>query len=143
MTQPDGEREPEAGDEDELWRSIVANYGDRAELTTDDLAAEPPPAVPSYDVDEGGAGPDADLLDEDRFVPPDPPPPPLPERPRLLAWLGVLVAPLVLLTGALTPIRFPQLVGLALVGWFVAGFGYLVATMPRGPRDPGDDGAVV
>ena len=30
-----------------------------------------------------------------------------------------------------------------LVASFVGGFIYLAASMPRGPRDPGDDGAVV
>ena len=29
----------------------------------------------------------------------------------------------------------------ALVAWFVGGFTYLVLQMPRGPRDPEDDGA--
>jgi hypothetical protein len=130
------EREPEAHDEDEQWRSIVDNYGDRPELPGTDLTSEPsPPAV---------AGPVADLapeLDDDRFVPPDPPPVPIPERPRLAAWLGVLIAPLLLLVSAAARIHLPGLVGFGLVAWFVAGFGYLVATMPRGPRDPGDDGA--
>ena len=33
------------------------------------------------------------------------------------------------------------IIGWALVGWFVGGFGYLVRHMPRSPRDPWDDGS--
>ena len=33
------------------------------------------------------------------------------------------------------------LVAYALIAWFVGGFTYLVLLMPRGPRDPDDDGA--
>ena len=32
-------------------------------------------------------------------------------------------------------------IGYLLVGGFVGGFVYLVTRMPRGPRDPADDGA--
>lgn len=130
------DREPGARDEDELWRSIVDNYGDRAELPDDEpTAARPPePAASSSEDTEP---------DPDRFVAPDPPMAPLPHGLRLVAWLGVLLAPLVMLAAAMAIFSLPRLVGLLLVGWFVGGFGYLVATMPRGPRDPGDDGAVV
>jgi hypothetical protein len=140
------EREPGARDEDELWRSIVDNYGDRPELTDEDVASLTPAAAP------GGApeaaadepGPDLDEADEaDAFVPPTPPPVPLPRGPRLVAWSGVLLGPVLMLLAALTRVTLPPFVGLAAVAWVVGGFGYLVATMPRGPRDPGDDGAVV
>jgi hypothetical protein len=37
----------------------------------------------------------------------------------------------------------PTSVAWLLIGGFLGGFGYLVAQMPRGPRDPFDDGAVL
>lgn len=139
------EREPDARDEDELWRSIVDNYGDRAELSPDELAAEARPAEgPAEPPTTDPGEPDVFLDDEvEEFVPPEPPPVPLPRGPRLAAWGGVLLGPLLMLLAALTRTTLPTLGGLALVSWFIGGFAYLVATMPRGPRDPGDDGAVV
>lgn len=140
------EREPGARDEDELWRSIVDNYGDRPDLTDEDVAslapAGAPAAAPESDrpsVDDG----DAETDEAEAFVPPQPPPVPLPRGPRLAAWGGVLLGPLLMLLAALTRVTLPPVVGLAVVAWVVGGFAYLVATMPRGPRDPGDDGAVV
>ena len=62
---------------------------------------------------------------------------------RLLAWAGVFVSPLVLLLATVLLIQLPSLVAWALVVGFLGGFGYLVAQMPRGPRDPFDDGAVL
>ena len=72
-----------------------------------------------------------------------PPPPPLPRVPkdRLAAWLGVFVSPILLLVAAVLRIPLPTIVAWLLVGAFLGGFGYLVAQMPRGPRDPFDDGA--
>jgi hypothetical protein len=134
-------------DDDEAWRSIVDNYGDRAEVDPDppvsDLGddvwsrpvAEPPP---SWDA----PFPDADWS-EDRFVPPPPPPLPRPRRDRLLAWLGVFGSPTILLICLMLGIALPALLAYSLVAGFVGGFLYLVWLMPRGPRDPGDDGAVV
>jgi hypothetical protein len=137
------EREPDARDEDEVWRSIVDNYGDRAELEPEDLSApepEPPADLFARDLIPEDAD---DPAEPEAFVPPEPPPAPLPRGPRLAAWAGVLLVPVLMLTAALTRLWLPTFVGVALVAWFVGGFGYLVATMPRGPRDPGDDGAVV
>jgi hypothetical protein len=118
-------------DEDEVWRSIVANYGDRPELADEDPPAPPTP----YAAKEETA--------EEKFVPPPPPPLPRPENKRLVAWLGLFAVPTVLLACLVTGIRLPSLVAFAMMAWFVGGFTYLVLTMPRGPRDPGDDGAVV
>ena len=72
-----------------------------------------------------------------------PPPPPLPRLPfdRLLAWSGVFLSPLILLRRDGLQIDLPTIVSWLLVGGFLGGFGYLVAQMPRGPRDPFDDGA--
>jgi hypothetical protein len=122
-------------DEDEVWRSIVANYGDRPELADDDAPAPAPPTA--Y------AAKEEDAAVEERFVPPPPPPLPRPENKRLVAWLGLFAVPTVLLACLVTGVRLPSLAAFAMVAWFVGGFTYLVLTMPRGPRDPGDDGAVV
>ena len=119
--------------EDELWRSIVDNYGDRAELAEEDVPLpQPTPITPE------AVSPDEP---EERFVPPPPPPLPRPENKRLVAWAGVLGVPLLLLVLVLASFRPPTLMSYALVAWFVGGFTYLVLQMPRGPRDPEDDGA--
>ncbi|MCR6031917.1 hypothetical protein GGQ22_10715 [Nocardioides sp. zg-579] len=145
-------------DEDDAWRSIVENYGDRPTLDED-----PPPTLatpvdtgpvegpdagpvdagpPTYHVDLPEE-PESDLgrADEERFVPPPPPPLPRPRGVRAAAWAGVFGAPAVLLLCLVLAVDLPQFVGYLLVGAFVGGFLYLVLQMPRGPRDPWDDGA--
>jgi hypothetical protein len=150
--------------EDAVWADIIANYGDRPLLdepvideTVVEQGGEEPgtasarreplpeprserPVVPS----EPDRHPELDggWLEE-RFVPP--PPPPLPRLPkdRLAAWAGVFLSPLLLLLATLLQVRLPAMVAWLLVGAFLGGFGYLVAQMPRGPRDPFDDGAVL
>jgi hypothetical protein len=117
--------------EEDAWRSIVENYGERAQV--DPLSPDPAPPAP--------AEPPAPGWDEERFVPPPPPPLPHPPPARLAAWVGVFGAPLVLLVTLALGIHLPALLGHALLGSSLGGFGYLVTTMQRGPRDPGDDGA--
>jgi hypothetical protein len=140
-----------AGDEDEeqTWRSIVENYGDRPDLEPPEPhpAAEPtePPRVgsvfdgpvfnPTYDEV------DRDLEAEHGFVAPDPGWQPLPERPRLLAWIGLLTAPAFLLVAALLHLHLAGWLVMLVVAGFVGGFGYLVWQMPREPREPWDDGS--
>jgi hypothetical protein len=135
-----------AGEEDEQeWRSIVENYGERPELEEEPPVAAEPPQVgsvfdgpvfnPSYDEV------DRSLEAEQGFVPPDPGWQPLPERPRLLAWLGLLAAPAVLLIAAILHLRMAGWFVGALVLAFVGGFVYLVWQMPREPREPWDDGS--
>ena len=124
-------------DLDRAWRDIVDNYGERPGLEPDEPVApvhEAPP-VPS-------TPPVAEQHDEERFVPP---PPPLPrvEPRRRVAWAGLFGSPLVLLVFTVLGWSMPRLAAYALVAAFVGGFLYLVAMMPRGPRDPGDDGARV
>jgi hypothetical protein len=124
--------------EDEAWRAIVENYGDRVELDPDEPAtpepvAEPEPVVVPAEL----ASPHA----EERFVPPPPPPLPHVPRDRMLAWAGLFGSPTVLLTTLVLGIGLPSLVGYLLVAAFVGGFAYLVVQMPRGPHDPWDDGA--
>ena len=142
--------------EDDAWRSIVEHYGERVSIDPDDAphvepAAETPASASPWN--ESGAddrtdlGPDPDSedalggVDEDRFVPPPPPPLPRVAPDRLLAWAGVFGAPVVLLTAVVTGIDLPAWLGYLLVGGFIGGFVYLVTRMPRGPRDPSDDGA--
>jgi hypothetical protein len=132
--------------DDDVWRAIVDNYGERAELDADDVEppeTEPEPrraSEPTTSWDD--PYPDSDWS-TDRFVPPPPPPLPTPSTDRLFAWLGVFGSPVVLLVCLVFGIDLPQLVAYLLVGAFVGGFLYLVIQMPRGPRDPDDDGAQV
>lgn len=123
--------------DDDVWRSIVENYGERAELET-----EPEPEPVREPVQElVVARLEPVEADPDRFVPPDPPLPPRPTRDRLAAWIGVLGAPLVLLGLVLAGLSIPSLLAYALVLGFVGGFLYLVLHLPRSPEDPWDDGA--
>jgi hypothetical protein len=140
-------------DDDEAWRSIVDNYGERprldeqpsAALDPDDDVPETsrptPDPVDASDWDTGrGAGPDED---EDRFVPPPPPPVPATTADRKAAWFGIFGSPTVLLVTLVLGIRLPAIVNYALVAAFVGGFVYLVLKMNREPRDPYDNGAVL
>ena len=124
------------GDSDEeAWRAIVENYGDRPALDADEPPDDGATAVTARPVPP----PAADPLD--RFVPPPPPPVPRPTYDRLVAWTALFGSPAVLLLALVLGVRLPQVVALGMVAAFVAGFVYLVVAMPRGPRDPGDDGA--
>jgi hypothetical protein len=138
--------------EDEAWRAIVENYGERPDVDPDDLPADPDgashgdaaPGETPYDEDPWGAGAGPlrePARDDDRFVPPTPPPVPRARPDRLVAWGGLFGAPVVLLVALVARLSLPSWAGYALVAWFVGGFVYLVLQMPSGPRDPGDDGA--
>ncbi len=121
--------------DDDVWRAIVENYGERA-------LDEPAPPERREPADGLPPAP-AELAEDpdDRFVPP--PPPPLPHLPpvRMAAWCGLFGAPAVLLVALVLGIPLPQWLGLTLVGAFLSGFAYLVVHMQRGPRDPWDNGA--
>lgn len=143
-------------DEDALWRSIVENYGERAELDDD---IDPPSAAGATDVGETTDEPydvfDTDVADpqpsdelshaddEPRFVPPVPPPLPTTTRARRAAWFGLIGAPILFLLTAFTGGTLGGTVALTLVAVFVASLAYLVFTMPQEPRDPWDNGARV
>jgi hypothetical protein len=114
-------------DEEKAWRDIVERWDD--EPTTGGSTYDPKPFA-GFDYEE-------------RFVPPTPGPTPLPEPPRLIAWCGVLGAPVVFLVFLIAGARLPSWASTLLVCAFIGGFVFLVATMRREPRDPGDDGAVV
>ena len=146
--------------DDDVWRSIVENYGDRVELED-----EPPLDVLHEELDrdlDRGVDPDslgevrhnrrrddpsdpaeqpARPLHDDRFVPPPAPPLPIVAPDRMLAWLGLFGSPTILLITLVLGISMPPLLGYLLVAGFLGGFGYLVVKMPRGPGDPWDDGA--
>lgn len=139
------QREP---DEDAAWRAIVDNYGERVleDEDEDAVPAEPEPEAPLAEHlrdPEPADPPELAERDDDRFVPPTLGPTPRPPADRLIAWLGVFGAPAVLLFVVVTGIEIPRLLGWALVGAFLVGFGYLVLRMPSDPRDPWDDGAVL
>ena len=133
-------------DEDEVWRQIVANYGDAPSV--EDVPRPEPQEGQSDVQSEPRVEPAAEPApasfpweDEGRFVPPPPPPIPRPEPRRGLAWAGLFGAPLVLLVALVLGIYLPGWLSLILVAGFVGGFLYLVSTMPTEPRDPGDDGS--
>ena len=140
--------------DEDAWRAIVENYGDRAELNDEQVAgsvAEPAtqpspeprsdqglerlfrPLPQPEDLD--------DLEDPDDFVPPAPPPLPKVPPDRLLAWSGLFGSPTVLLVCLVLGVHLAPWLGYLLVASFIGGFIYLVAQMPRGPADPWDDGA--
>lgn len=139
--------DPDKAAQDAAWQEIVANFGDRAALSDDDLGAPEMEPLFGDDVDER-FDPDEDLYDDsydhDAFVAPRPSLP-RPSPDRLFAWLGVLGAPVLAI--ALFVLRatlgwwIPNWIVDLLVIAFLAGFGYLVFHMPREPRDPWDDGA--
>lgn len=133
-------------DEDAVWRSIVDNYGERPAIDGEAGTAAEPVAEPEP-TPEPEPEPDwftsTSVDPDDRFVPPPAPPLPRPTRDRLFAWLGVFGSPTVLLVCLVAGISLPRLIAYLLVASFVGGFLYLVWQMPRGPRDPWDDGAQV
>jgi hypothetical protein len=151
------DRGDDGRDYDALFRDIVDNYGDRAVLDPADAGEADPPSYTSRQL----PGPrlfDTSHLDEERppfepswhrreareehFVPPEPPPVPRGTPARRLAWLGLFLAPLLMLVSVAVSWALPDWVSMLLVASFVGGFVFLVATMPR-DRDDGDDGAVV
>ena len=154
QSNPDGsDGRGEADDPaDAAWRAIVENYGDRAEIddppAPTDAAAQAAPTAPfggRFGDARGLGDPDEDGPDdaEEGFEPPPPPPLPRVAPDRLAAWTGVFGSPALLLIALVLSIEMPTVVAYLLVAGFVGGFVYLVAKMPRGPRDPWDDGAQV
>jgi len=153
------------GADDEAWRAIVENYGDRAELddTWDRTDGSGTAAAPAEEP-RTGPGDDADAAElrdldplaeppdepptrvpasEERYVPPPPPPLPRPAPPRLAAWMGVLGMPVLVLVLIVLQVAVPPWATTGMVLWFLSGFAYLVVSMPAQRPDDGDDGARV
>lgn len=132
--------DPDPAQEDALWQEIVDNYGDRPEL--DPLDQEPPPepsGIASYVVrppQPSAPVPD----DEEHYVPPPPPPVEYPTGVRALAWFGLFGGPAILLVLMLLQVYVESWLNWLVFAGFVAGFGYLVATLPRRGDDGRDDG---
>lgn len=150
------------GADDEAWRAIVENYGDRAELDDTWDVSDPPEdtgttgtdderasdsAAGLRDLDPLAEGPDEPRSPrpepEERYVPPPPPPLPRPAPPRLAAWAGVLGMPVLVLVLIVLQVAVPPWATTGMVLWFLSGFAYLVASMPAQRPDDGDDGARV
>jgi hypothetical protein len=129
--------------EDAAWKDIVDHYGDRPLLGPDERAEKAratEPEVVDLTEQESREFTRAEPI-EDRFVPPPPPPLPRVAPDRLAAWAGVFLAPLILLIATVLRLPLPTIIAWLLIVAFLGGFGYLVHQMPRGPRDPFDDGA--
>ena len=133
--------------EDELWHAIVENYGERPQI--DEPTVEVPPSPRDLTrVDEPVDDETGDTIGEaapadpdEHFVPAPPPPLPKPPPARLFAWLGLFGVPAFVLVTLVAGIALPSWLGLLLMGWFVGGFVFLVASMKPGPGESGDDGA--
>ncbi|WP_370249951.1 hypothetical protein [Nocardioides sp.] len=134
-------------DDDDVWRAIVENFGDRAEIDDEPVAPPAPEPVDLTAGDDEADGPFGDPFGEpedvEGFVPPAPPPLPRLPPDRLAAWCGVFGSPALLLLCLIAGVDLPSLLAYAMVIGFVGGFLYLVVTMSREPRDPWDDGAVL
>lgn len=158
--------------DDEVWRAIVENYGERAQLDDDpapeggqgsdgrgdtiERSGQPDGLGPAGTFDDAApapppspagspAGRAAEPAPEpdDRFVPPTPPPLPRPAPPRLAAWAGVLGMPVLVILLLVLQVGTPPWVTTGMVLWFLGGFAYLVASMPGERPDDDDNGARV
>ena len=142
----DGSADDGLSREDELWQAIVDNYGERPKI--EELTVEVPPSPRDLTTVDEPAPDGSDTVDdvaaadtEEHFVPPPPPPLPKPPPARLLAWLGLFGVPTFVLVALVVGISLPSWLGLLLMGWFVGGFVFLVASMKPGPAGGSDDGA--
>ncbi|NYG58020.1 hypothetical protein BJ980_000943 [Nocardioides daedukensis] len=144
----------EPRNEDELWKEIVEHYSDPPTIEADEPVAAPPDrddepataydALPQQEAPDPFQDPDplgALWREEERFVPPTPPPLPMPEPARMLAWIALFGAPVLMLVALVAGRPFTGIWGVLLAAAFVGGFVYLVKTMSSEPRDPGDNGA--
>ena len=135
-----------APDEEEAWRSIVADLSQDPDLKRHTFVTPPPPVAPVV------PKPDADADDEfinellstehEEFEPPDPGPLELPAHPiARFAWAGALGGPVLLILSNV--FGFGNFVsGLALAA-SVIGFVTLIARHSDERDDNGDNGAVV
>lgn len=125
--------------DDDAWASIVANFGERAELTDEEKAIQPiVPVEEEHEIDYF-----VPFESDDGYEPPPVERVGLADGPRGAAWIGVLGAPLLFMVALLTGISIPHWLSLFAVVAFLAGLGYLIATMRHHDDDPWDDGARV
>ncbi len=139
-----GDERARAAAEELAWREIVDHYGERPDLhvdsdTPDDSVADGP-ALDEPAADAPDEPFQLELYDE-TFTPPPLPPPAHVSPERRVAWVGLIVSPILLVLLNLIDYSLPGILTGGLVIAFIASFGYLVATMA--PRDPDDDGARV
>lgn len=139
LPEPSGREGGPAEDADEVRRATGPGSFEELRAWVDvhpDLLADPEPTDDT---------PDADQSPEDHYVPPPPPPLPKGDRVSRWAWAGAVGAPLCYVLLALFGQDLGGVIGLTLIGAFVAGFVTLVLRMRDGPRvdDGPDDGAVV
>ena len=132
-----------APDEEEAWRSIVADLSKDPNFTRHTFVTAPAPveAEPEPDADDEFI---TELLSDEHedFQAPDPGPLELPSHPiARFAWAGALGGPvLLILSNVLGLGRFIS--GTALAA-SVIGFVTLIARHSDERKDNGDDGAVV
>lgn len=132
--------------EDQAWRDIIDNFGERA-----DLGDGGPAELPDFEeAEEPAVEPDPQTWtstweDEGHFVPPVAAPLPRATAVKTAAWYAVLGMPAlaIVLYTLSTIINWtpPGWLSFLMVAAFVAGFGVLVAGMRTHPEDPWDDGA--
>jgi hypothetical protein len=140
-----GDDRARAAAEELAWREIVDHYGERPDVPSEpdplegsDLPVEAEAEEPAAD---GPYEPFQLELYDESFTPPPLPPPPHVSPERRVAWVGLVVSPVLLVLLNLIDYSLPGILTGGLVVAFLASFGYLVATMA--PRDPDDDGARV
>ena len=132
-----------APDEEEAWRSIVADLSQDPNLTRHTFITPPAPVEPEPEPDADDEFINALLSDEhEEFQAPDPGPLELPSHPiARFAWAGALGGPvLLILSGVFGFGKFIS--GLALAA-SVIGFVTLIARHSDEREDNGDNGAVV
>jgi hypothetical protein len=140
-----GDDRARAAAEELAWREIIDHYGELPDSRPEPHAQ----AEPALPVEPALEQPRADAPDEpfhlelydEEFTPPPLPPPAQVTPERRLAWVGLVVSPVLLVVLNLIDFALPGILTFGLVVAFIASFGYLVATMA--PRDPDDDGARV
>jgi hypothetical protein len=145
MRDDTGDDRARAAAEELAWRQIIDHYGERPDVPV----AEPEPEATEPPELATGPQPPADApyepfrlkLYDEEFTPPPLPPPAQVSAERRLAWVGLIVSPVLLVLINVGNYGLPGILSAALVVAFIASFGYLVATMT--PRDPDDDGARV
>lgn len=164
------DREPEhnGSTDEEVWKDLVARLEHMDDGGPGAPDARPPaPADPAAEPDAAAGSPaTASAAERTRalfenqplaggprdyaapdepdgaFVPPEPPPLGLGEPMVVLAWIGAVGGPLLLLVFAMFWRSAPLAVILGTIAVFVGSAGYLLFRLPQ-YRDEGDDGAAV